>query len=74
MARPRVAIHRDAIKVHGLREVDVANARPMSEIIPDLLHFIGGRPLVGYYIDFDVAMLDKDVLGVHRRRNCPIRA
>jgi DNA polymerase-3 subunit epsilon len=61
-ARPRVAIHREAIKVHGLREVDVRDARPMKEIIPDLLHFIGGRPLVGYYIDFDMAMLDKDAL------------
>jgi DNA polymerase-3 subunit epsilon len=27
-----------------------------------LLHFIGGRPLVGYYVDFDFAMLDKYVL------------
>jgi DNA polymerase-3 subunit epsilon len=59
--RPRVAIAAEAIKVHGLREVDVANARPMSEILPDLLHFIGGRPLVGYYIDFDIAMLNNHV-------------
>ena len=27
-----------------------------------MLHFIGGRPLVGYYVDFDIAMLDKYVL------------
>jgi DNA polymerase-3 subunit epsilon len=61
VVRPRVAIATAAIKVHGLREVDVANARPMSEILPDLLHFIGGRPLVGYYIDFDIAMLNNHV-------------
>jgi DNA polymerase-3 subunit epsilon len=68
MVRPRVAIAEAAIKVHGLREIDVCNARPMSEILPDLLHFIGGRPLVGYYIDFDIAMLNKHVaelLGIH---------
>ena len=26
------------------------------------LHFIGGRPLVGYYVDFDIAMLNKSIL------------
>jgi DNA polymerase-3 subunit epsilon len=61
VVRPRVAIAEAAIKVHGLREIDVCNARPMSEILPDLLHFIGGRPLVGYYIDFDIAMLNNHV-------------
>ena len=27
-----------------------------------MLRFIGGRPIVGYYVDFDVRMLDKYVL------------
>ena len=62
MVRPRVAINAAAIKVHGLLEADVADARPMSDILPELLRFIGGRPLVGYYIDFDVEMLEKHVL------------
>ncbi|MCI4678493.1 3'-5' exonuclease [Rhodoblastus acidophilus] len=61
VARPRVAIAAEAIKVHGLREIDVARARPMSEILPGLLHYVGGRPLVGYYIDFDIAMLNNHV-------------
>jgi DNA polymerase-3 subunit epsilon len=61
VVRPRVAIAAAAIKVHGLREIDVANARPMQDILPDLLHFIGGRPLIGYYIDFDIAMLNNHV-------------
>lgn len=68
VARPRVAIAAAAIKVHGLREIDVATARPMKAIMPDLLRFIGGRPLVGYYIDFDIAMLNNHVaelLGIH---------
>jgi DNA polymerase III subunit epsilon len=61
VVRPRVAIAKEAIQVHGLREIDVCNARPMGEILPDLLHFIGGRPLIGYYIDFDMAMLNNHV-------------
>lgn len=61
-ARPRVKIGAEAIKIHGLREIDVAEARPMADILPDLLRFIGGRPLIGYYIDFDIAMLNKHVV------------
>ena len=37
-------------------------ARLSGKVLPSLLHFIGGRPLVGYYVDFDIAMLDKYVL------------
>lgn len=48
-----------SIKVHRIRRADVADAQPMRRVLPDLLRFIGGRPLVGYYIDFDVRMLDK---------------
>lgn len=51
----------EAIKVHGLRERDLSAGRPMDEVLPELLRFVGGRPLVGYYIDFDVRMLNKYV-------------
>jgi len=51
----------DAIKIHRLREADVAEGRAMRDVIPDFLRFIGGRPLVGYYLDFDVTMLNKHV-------------
>ena len=54
----------EAIKVHRLRERDVAEADPMRRVLPELLRFIGGRPLVGYYIDFDVRMLDKYALSL----------
>ena len=45
--------------MHRIRQRDVADALPMRQVLPELLRFIGGRPLVGYYIDFDVRMLDK---------------
>jgi len=53
------AIKPEAIKVHGLRERDVAMGRAMAEVLPPLLRFIGGRPLVGYYLEFDVAILNR---------------
>ena len=33
----------------------------MEEVLPRLLRFIGSRPLVGFYLEFDVAMLDRHV-------------
>lgn len=51
-----------SIKVHRLRARDVAEGRAMHEALPELLRFIGGRPIVGYYIDFDIRMLDKYIL------------
>jgi DNA polymerase-3 subunit epsilon len=52
----------ESIKIHRLRARDVAQGRPMHEVLPELLRFIGGRPIVGYYVDFDVRMLDKYIL------------
>ncbi len=52
----------ESIKVHRLRARDVAQGRLMHEVLPELLQFIGARPIVGYYVDFDVRMLDKYVL------------
>ena len=54
-------INPQAIKVHKLRERDVAVGRAMAEVLPALLRFIGGRPLIGYYLEFDVAMLNRYV-------------
>jgi len=56
-----VSLHPEAIKVHRLREQDLARERTMTEVLPSLLRFIGARPLVGYYIAFDVAMLNRHV-------------
>lgn len=57
--RPEAAMRADAIRVHQLRAMDVEGGRSMAEVLPELLDFIGGRPLVGYWIDYDVAMLDR---------------
>jgi len=59
--KPEAALSPDAIKVHKLREQDIAGGRPMAEVLPELLRFIGSRPLVGFYLEFDVAMLNKHV-------------
>jgi DNA polymerase-3 subunit epsilon len=62
IVRPDADIQADAIKVHRLRHADVAQSPPIRKVLPRFLHFVGGRPLVGYYVDFDIAMLDKYIL------------
>lgn len=59
--RPEAAMRADAIRVHQLRAVDVESARSMREVLPEFLDFLGGRPLVGYWIDYDAAMIDRYV-------------
>jgi len=59
--KPRAKLNAEAIKVHRLREQDVASGRSIDEVVPELLRFIGSRPLVGFYLEFDVAMFNKHV-------------
>ncbi len=49
----------DSVRIHQLREQDVAHGLPIDQALQQLLHFIGSRPLVGYYLQFDVAMLNR---------------
>ena len=57
--RPTARINPEAIKVHRLRESDVASGRALADVLPKFLRFIGSRPLVGYYLEFDCAMVDR---------------
>ncbi len=48
-----------SIEIHGIRPCDLENAKDVDEGIKDFLKFIGSRPLIGYYLEFDVAMINK---------------
>ncbi len=62
LVRPESKIAPDSMKIHQLREADVEQEKPIRKVLRDLLYFIGSRPLVGYYLEFDINMLDKHVL------------
>ncbi|ACZ11859.1 3'-5' exonuclease [Sulfurospirillum deleyianum] len=57
--KPRFEVNETSIKIHQIRNIDVQNALSPREAIEQFLHFIGARPLVGYYLEFDVAMINK---------------
>src|SRR5574344_1484569 len=57
--KPSQNINPESIKIHLLREIDLQNAIEPDVAIYKLLDFIGSRPIVGYYIDFDIEMISK---------------
>lgn len=62
MVHPDREMGAEAIKIHRLRRSDVEAAPIVWKVLRSFLQFIGPRPLIGYYIDFDIAMLDKYIL------------
>ena len=61
LVRPERAIAADSVRVHHLRESDVAHGLAPEQAMRQLMDFIGSRPLVGYFLEFDVAMLNREI-------------
>ena len=57
--KPSQNINAESIKIHHIRKVDLENALDPEDAIYQLLDFIGARPIVGYYIKFDVTIISK---------------
>ena len=67
LVQPQGAVSAESIRVHRLREADVACGIPVDIAMLQLLRFIGSRPLVGYFLEFDAAMINramKPILGI----------
>ena len=61
LVRPERRVSAKSVCIHHLRERDVAQGLPIDEAMKRLMHFIGSRPLVGYFLEFDVAMLNRAI-------------
>ncbi len=59
LVKPEGIMQASNIKVHGLRPKDVSNGIPAADAVRQLLDFIGGRPLVGYYLEYDIGLINK---------------
>ncbi len=60
-------ISTESIEIHGIRPCDLDDAKDSEEAIKSFLNFIGSRTLIGYFLEFDVAMINKytkDILGI----------
>lgn len=61
LIRPQRGVKAESVRIHRLREQDLANGMAIDDAIRQLLKFIGSRPVVGYYLEFDMAMLNRAV-------------
>ena len=61
VVRPPKATGAQGVLIHQLRPIDIERGVPTDQAIDQVLRFIGSRPLVGYYLEFDVAVLNRHV-------------
>jgi len=57
--KPSTYLNSESIKIHQIRKCDLEDAQNIDEVIVEFLEFIGNRPLVGYYLEFDMKMVNK---------------
>ena len=57
--KPKTKLQAEAIKIHHIRECDLEEAEDIDEVIEEFVEFIGNRTLVGYFLEFDIAMVNK---------------
>jgi DNA polymerase III subunit epsilon len=61
LVRPSRRMSEGSVRVHGLLERDVLEGIDPDDAMMQLMRFIGSRPIVGYYLEFDVAMIDRAI-------------
>ena len=61
LVRPERGVSAESVRIHRLRERDLVNGLPIDDAVKRLMRFIGSRPLVGYYLEFDLAMLNRAI-------------
>ena len=61
IVRPEGPPGEQGVLIHQLRPIDLERGVPAEQAVQRLLRFIGSRPLVGYYLEFDVAVLERSV-------------
>ena len=67
LVKPEGMMEAANVTIHGLRPKDLSDGIPVEDAIRQFLDFIGGRTLVGYYLEYDVAMVNKflkPILGI----------
>ena len=58
IVKPEGMLQAANVTVHGLRPKDLSNGIPVQDAIRQLLAFVGGRPLLGYNLEYEVAMIN----------------
>ena len=57
--KPPKSLTGDSIKIHKIREADLVGGIDLEDALQQVLEFVGNRPILGYYVNYDIRMLDK---------------
>jgi DNA polymerase-3 subunit epsilon len=57
--KPPESLTGDSIVIHKIRAMDLEQGVDIDEALEQVLAFVGNRPILGYYVNFDIRMLDK---------------
>lgn len=57
--KPPKTLTGDSIKVHKIRASDLEDGIDLEDALEQVLEFVGNRPILGYYVNYDIRMLDK---------------
>lgn len=59
LVKPEGMMSATNVTIHGLRPKDLKDGLDTNTAIEQFLDFVGGRTLVGYFLEYDVAMVNK---------------
>lgn len=57
--KPPASLTAESIKIHKIRASDLADGIELEDALTQLLKFIGNRPVLGYYVNYDIRVIDK---------------
>jgi DNA polymerase-3 subunit epsilon len=57
--QPPASLSGDSIKIHRMRGIDLSDGETLGEALEKFLDFIDNRPLIGWCIDYDLAVIDR---------------
>ena len=60
LVNPQIAMPDASSRIHGLTTADVANAPIFADLLPRFESFLANRLLIGYAIDFNMAVLKRE--------------
>lgn len=49
----------ESIKIHKIRAQDLAEGIALKDALKQVLDFVGNRPVLGYYVNYDIRVLSK---------------
>lgn len=57
--KPPASLDGESIKIHKIRATDLEDGIELEDALKQVLEFVGNRPILGYYVNYDIRVLDK---------------